>query len=206
MMAMPMDITTAITKGDLLAIVQAIGFGTGCFLSARMVQKDPDQVLPITSVLVATTAFWSMLWCFMDGWMGTPGSDVMTLPNLLLAPGYETVAMAVVWTGLISTSLNFVIEISALGRVPPSEASVLLASEPLWAALLAASVFHVSDFGMNDYIGGACILLACLANAVLKPSDFHGLWGNTDHEEERYEPLLEESELRLKSADSTSRI
>ena len=195
---------TAVTQGDLLAIVQAIGFGTGCFLSARMVQKEPDQVLPITSVLVATTAFWSMLWCFMDGWMDKPGAEVMTLPNLLFAPGFETVAMAVVWTGLISTSLNFVIEIAALGRVKPSEASVLLASEPLWAALLAASVFQVSDFGANDYIGGACILMACLANAVLKPSDFHGLWG--DEHEAHYQPQ-DPPELRLKSAaaDATSR-
>ena len=142
-----------------------------------MVQKEPDQVLPITSVLIATTAFWSMLWCFADGWMGQPGQEALMLPNLLIADGYQTVAMAVVWTGLISTSMNFVIEISALGRLPPSEASVLLASEPLWAALLAATVFHQSEFGINDYVGGACILLACLANAILKPSDFQWLLG-----------------------------
>jgi len=172
----------AFTKGDMLAIVQAIGFGTGCFMSARMVQKEPDQVLPITSVLVATTAFWSMLWCFMDGWMGQPGYEAMTLPNLLFADGYQTVAMAVVWTGLISTSFNFVVEISALGRVPASEASVLLASEPLWAALLAATVFHQSEFGMNDYLGGFFILSACLVNAALKPSDFHVLWGSDESE------------------------
>ncbi|CAB9521739.1 EamA-like transporter family [Seminavis robusta] len=167
--------TAGVGKGDLLALVQAIGFGTGCFMSARMVQKEPDQVLPITSVLVATTAFWSMLWCFMDGWVGQPGYEAIALPGLLFADGFQTVAAAVVWTGLISTSLNFVIEISALGRVPPSEASVLLASEPLWAALLAATVFGQSEFGMNDYVGGACILAACLANAVLKPSDFERL-------------------------------
>jgi drug/metabolite transporter (DMT)-like permease len=154
----------------------------GCFLSARMVQKEPDQVLPITSVLIATSAFWAMVWSLMDGWIGQPGYEAMTLPNLLFADGYQTVAMAVVWTGLISTSLNFVIEISALGRVPPSEASVLLASEPLWAALLAATVFNQSTFGMNDYVGGAFIILSCLANATLKPEDFHSLWGRNDSE------------------------
>lgn len=173
-----------VAKGDLLALVQAVGFGTGCYLSARMVQKEPDQVLPITSVLVATTAFWAMLWSVADGWIGQPGYEAMTLPNLLVADGYQTVALAVVWTGLISTSLNFVIEISALGRLPPSEAAVLLASEPLWAALLAATVFHQSAFGMNDYVGGACIILACLTNALLKPSDFQSLppWSWTNME------------------------
>jgi drug/metabolite transporter (DMT)-like permease len=171
--AQPGALTVA--KGDLLALVQAVGFGTGCYLSARMVQKEPDQVLPITAVLVATTAFWAMLWSLSDGWIGQPGYEAMTLPNLLFADGYQTVAMAVVWTGLISTSLNFVIEISALGRLPPSEAAVLLASEPLWAALFASTVFHQSAFGTNDYVGGACIILACLTNAVLKPSDFQSL-------------------------------
>ena len=171
--------TANFQQGDILAIVQAMGFGTGCFLSSRMVQKEPDQVLPITSVLIATTAFWSMLWSLWDGWMFTDSSSSFALPNLLFTPGMETVAMAVVWTGLISTSLNFFIEISALGRVPPSEASVLLASEPLWAALLAATVFHQSNFDTNDYVGGICILLACLANALLKPSDFENVFGTT---------------------------
>jgi len=172
-----MDLLTSVHTGDLLALVQAVGFGTGCFLSARMVQKEPDQVMPITATLVATSALMSGIWALTDGWMFQPGGMEIALPGLFFADGFQTVAMAVVWTGLISTSFNFVIEISALGRVPPSEASVLLASEPLWAAILAATVFHQSEFGANDYVGGACILLACLANAVLKPEDFQWLLG-----------------------------
>ena len=37
----------------------------------------------------------------------------MTLPNLFLEPSLTQVAAAVAWTGIVSTSLNFFIEITA---------------------------------------------------------------------------------------------
>ena len=81
--------------------------------------------------------------------------------------------MAVLWTGILSTSVNFCIEITALGRVPSSEASVILATEPLWASLFAALLFN-EQFGTSDYVGGALMISACLVN-TLKPSDITGL-------------------------------
>lgn len=83
-------------------------------------------------------------------------------------------AMAVAWTGILSTSINFWIEITALGRVPSAEASVILATEPLWASLFAALIFH-EQFGMNDYIGGLLMISACLVN-TWRPSDIKGFF------------------------------
>ena len=162
--------TISMGTGDVLALVQAIGFGTAVFLSEKMMHSQPNQALPITATLIATTSFFSMLWCFADGWMQQPGYEVMTLPNLFFEPSLSQVAAAVVWTGIVSTSINYFIEITALGKVPSSEASVILSTEPLWAALFASILLHES-FGMNDYVGGTLIVMACLANA-LKPSDF----------------------------------
>ena len=81
-------------------------------------------------------------------------------------------ALAVAWTGILSTSINFWIEITALGRVPSAEASVILATEPLWASLFAAILFH-EQFGVNDFIGGLLMISACLVN-TLRPSDIRG--------------------------------
>ena len=78
------------------------------------------------------------------------------------------------WTGILSTSMNFCVEIVAIGRVPCAEASVILATEPLWASLFAALLFH-EQFGTSDYIGGALMISACLVN-TLKPSDINGLF------------------------------
>lgn len=140
------------------------------FMSEKMMKREPDQALQITAGMVATTAFFSMLWCFADGWVGSePDWQSMGLPGLFLDPNMRTVALAVVWTGILSTSVNFCIEITALGRVPSAEASVILATEPLWASLFAALLFH-EQFGTSDYIGGALMISACLVN-TLKPDD-----------------------------------
>lgn len=171
------DISETISKigrGDALSLVQAVGFGTGIYLSEKMMKKQPDQALPITSGLVATTAFFSMIWSLADGWVFEPGWESMGLPGLLLDPNMRQVALAVVWTGIISTSLNFCIEITAIGRVPCSEASVILATEPLWAGVFAALLYH-ETFGLSDYIGGFLMISACLVN-TLKPSDINGLF------------------------------
>jgi drug/metabolite transporter (DMT)-like permease len=86
------------------------------------------------------------------------------------------------WTGLISTSLNFFIGLTALGKVPPSEASVLLASEPLWAALLSALFYEGSSLSISDGIGGILIVGACLVNALVKPEM---VWSATGEDSKR---------------------
>lgn len=168
--------------GDALSLVQAVGFGVGIFMSEKMMKAEPDAALPITAGMVATTAFFSMIWCFADGWMREPGWESNTLPGLFLDPAMSSVAMAVAWTGIISTSTNFCIEITALGRVPSSEASVILATEPLWASLFAAILLK-EQFGLNDYIGGALMISACLVN-TLQPSFFHDIVGGGNENSE----------------------
>ena len=86
------------------------------------------------------------------------------------------------WTGILSTAANFCIEITALGRVPSSEAAVILATEPLWASLFAALWFN-EQFGTSDYIGGFLLISACLVN-TLKPSDINGLFSKSSQPSE----------------------
>lgn len=171
--------------GDILAIVQAFGFGTGIFLSSKMMRQYPDQSLPITSVMVGTVAFWSMIWCFFDGWIG--GSDdwmSYTLPGMLFpsssAVGFDhlLVVGGIIWTGVVSTSGNFYVENVALGKVPTAEASVLLGTEPLWAAVFS-SILLGETFGSNDIIGGFFITIACLVSTI-HPKEMSRLLRNKD--------------------------
>jgi len=174
--------------GDVLALLQAVAFGTGCFLNGKMIREEPDQVLPVTAVLIAVTAALAWLWCGVESYMTNGGALIFDPAQLILDPALRPVALAVLWTGLVSTAFNVVVEISALGRLPSSEASVLLASEPIWAALFAAGLLGETLQG-NDYVGGAFIIAACLVNAVVKPNDLKKLlaWNsnsdnNTDSE------------------------
>jgi len=167
--------------GDVLSLLQAVGFGTSFFLTERMMRGQPDQALPITAVQVSTTALICMLWCLADGWIGQPGSESFALQTLFFDPSIRTAALAVAWTGLITTAMNRFIETTALGKTSSAEASVILATEPLWAALFAA-LWLSQDFGINDYVGGALIVTACLAN-TLKPSDFSQFFENKEEGE-----------------------
>lgn len=87
--------------GDVLAIFQAVGFGTSFFLTERMMRGQPEQALPITAVQVSVTAFICMIWCFADGWMFQGGSDSYALPALFLDPSLQLAAGAVAWTGTL---------------------------------------------------------------------------------------------------------
>jgi len=169
--------------GDFLAILQAVGFGTSFFLTERMMTKVPGQALPITAVQVSVSAFLCMIWAFNDGWIGAEGSESYGLPAMLFEPSIRTAALAVLWTGLATTAMNRVIETNALGKMKSAEASVILATEPLFASLFAALLLH-SQFGINDYVGGTFIVAACLATA-LKRDDFKFLLGEAEGKEER---------------------
>jgi drug/metabolite transporter (DMT)-like permease len=150
---------------DVLAVFQAIGFGTSFFLTERMMRKQPDQALPITAVQVAVTALICMFWAISDGWIGQPGSESFALPAMFMDSKLQIVAASVAWTGLATTALNRFAETSGLGKVTSAEASVILATEPLWAALFAA-LWLSEDFGADDYIGGTLIVMACLSTSL----------------------------------------
>jgi len=162
--------------GDVWAVLQAVGFGTSFFLTEKMMASEPEQALPITAAQCATVAALSAVWAVGDG--VAPGAGgaagwllddsrraVCTLPGLLLDPSMRTVALAATWTGLVTTAANRLGETTALGKVSSSQASVLLATEPLWAALFAALLLGES-LGLNDAAGGALIVGACVVNAV----------------------------------------
>lgn len=173
--------TIGMAAGDVFSVLQAVGFGTSFFITERMMTINPTQALPITATQCAVAALVSGLWALGDG----TGAEVLAgpeagwlldeatrqayaLPGLLLQPdgsALRTVCYAALWTGLVTTAANRIAETVALGRLASSEASVLLATEPLWAALFAA-LYIGEGLGTNDAVGGALLVGACLANAV----------------------------------------
>ncbi|KAL7548107.1 hypothetical protein ACHAWF_011405 [Thalassiosira exigua] len=161
------DIFSQVGTGDGLAILQAVGFGTSFFLTERMMTQVPGQALPITAVQVSVTAFLCMVWSISDGWVGSEGAESYGIPAMFLDPSLRTAALAVAWTGLATTALNRFVETTALGKMKSAEASVILATEPLWASLFA-SLWLGENFGANDYVGGALIVAACVATALTR--------------------------------------
>lgn len=166
--------------GDALSVLQAVGFGTSFYLTEKMMQREPDQALSITAAQVSVTALIAALWALCDGYGIGPfsghwlidGRETAALPGLFLFGADDarrSVALAAAWTGLVTTAMNRVAETVALGKVSSSEASVLLATEPLWAAAFGALLIGEALDGA-DYAGGALICLACVTAASDKRS------------------------------------
>jgi drug/metabolite transporter (DMT)-like permease len=149
--------------GDAWAMLQAIGFGTQCYLCSKFITDDnKDQVIPFTAVLVTVTAVTAWIWYGLT-WNGDPNTTSFGLSSLQSMP--SSVWLALAWTGLISTTANFALEVAALGRVSSSEATVFLSTEPIWAAIFAA-VLLGNTMTSNEYVGGSLMILACLIGSV----------------------------------------
>lgn len=168
--------------GDVWSILQAVGFGTSFFITERMMAKEPTQALPITAMQCAMSALFAGTWAALDG-VGAFGGALsfgsphgawlldeslkssFTLPGLFFEPAFKNVALAAAFTGFITTAGNRVGETVALGKLSSSEASVLLATEPLWAAVFANFLIG-EQLSLNDGVGGALIVIACAATAI----------------------------------------
>jgi len=188
--------------GDFWSAMQGAGFGIAFFFTEKMMAKNPDQALPITAVQVGVTAFFASVWALFDGFgvLGSFGGDngawlldeacraKYALPGLFLSgftgdEALRNLAIAAAWTGLITTSANRVGETTALGKMSSSEAAVILATEPLWAALFA-SLYIGETLGPQDIVGGALIVVACLTTAV-KAETLQNLLGIKPDEDAR---------------------
>lgn len=71
-------------------------------------------------------------------------------------------------TGLVSTSFTIWLQAEAFKRLPVVDSSLILTSEPLWAAVVAALLLG-DRFSSGDVAGGLLILAACAVNDGLVP-------------------------------------
>jgi drug/metabolite transporter (DMT)-like permease len=79
------------------------------------------------------------------------------------------VVAGILWTGLISTALTNPLEMRALDKLPATDSTMIVSTEPLWAAGFA-SLFLGEHLESTALIGGGMILLGCISNTLL-PAD-----------------------------------
>ena len=87
----------------------------------------------------------------------------------------------ILYTGLITTAAALWVESIAFAKVPATDASIILTTEPLIAAGVGAVTLG-ETFGVSDYVGAALIVGAC-ALAVLIDSP--------EKEDDECEPAIE---------------
>ena len=160
---------TAPVASDAVAALQPVFFGISYLRIAEAGRKYPsdDDALAMAAAQVVAVAAVASVWL-----LGAEGFDGFG-HVLALSDQPQTLAV-LAWTALASTALTILLQTYALARVPAATASLVVSSEPLWAALLAAVLLGETNYGAADVAGGALILGASLAPAFLDDDAFTG--------------------------------
>ena len=157
--------------GDVLALGQPIGFGLSYVVLEDAMARFPDDELPLAALQCAVVAMaavataaagahaapWDLPWDHM-----LPAALPAVGPDAAATAAAWGVPLAIAYTGVISTALTIWLTAKVFKRLPSTDASIILASEPLWATAFAAALLH-EPFGPMSCAGGALILgaLAC---------------------------------------------
>ena len=156
--------------GDALSFAQPIGFGMGYLQLEELVRKKPEAGLPISAIKLSMVSFFSYglfeLYPLLHH-----EEFALRIPDFQPIISSPLATSGILYTGLVTTALALWVESIAFKRVPATDASIILTTEPLFAAL--AGAFTLGEtFGMSDYVGASLIIGAC-ASAVLI-DDGHG--------------------------------
>jgi len=167
---------SGVSVGDLWCLAMPASFGLSYVLVGDMAKgfSGNDEVA-FTGSQCAGFAAGSLVWLLAEqahaGHLGSLIASVAThnfghLQTLLGMDGVDTgFWIAAAYTGVITTAASIVLQTYAFKKVPPTDASIIIVSEPLWAALFAAVLLGES-LGVKDFYGGSLIAAACLVNAL----------------------------------------
>ena len=148
------------TWGDLISFSQPIGFGMGYLQLEKLMHKEPSAALPVSAMKLTVVSLAAFTFFEASHMMGG-ASQGLVLPDFSPILHSNSAMLAIAYTGIITTSVALWVESIAFQRVPATDASVILTTEPLFAA--AVSVILVGEqFGLSDAVGAVFIVGACI--------------------------------------------
>ena len=112
--------------------------------------------------MMATIGAISLAWFF--GTAAAQGRVTSAVPDVMAQLDAASIA-SIFYLGIVTTAMTSVGETKALASVTAGEASILLTTEPVWAAFFGWLVMG-ETLGGAQMLGGSCIIAACLLNLV----------------------------------------
>lgn len=142
--------------GDLWLLLQPLGFGTGYLTLEKVIRKYPDEAKAITAVKLFSIGVLCSMWAISEGHNLEEVQDVLTNP---------VASKILIYTGLVTTAGAILLQSVAFKRVSAADASIIIASEPVWAAMVA---YFAMGETMNemDMAGAALILCASVTKEL----------------------------------------
>jgi len=156
------------TIGDALSFAQPIGFGMGYLILENIMARKPEAALPVSAMKLVVVTVASFL--MFEGSPLLHGGSIADLSPQLpdFSPIlHSTTAMGgILYTGLVTTALALWVESIAFAKVPATDASLILTTEPIFAAGCGAIALG-ETFGASDYVGAGLIVGACALSIFL---------------------------------------
>lgn len=148
------------TWGDFISFSQPIGFGMGYLQLEELMHKQPSAALPVSAMKLAVVSLAAFTFFEASHVMGG-ASQGLVLPDFTPILQSNSAMLAIAYTGIVTTSLALWVESIAFQRVPATDASVILTTEPLFAAAVSA-ILVGEQFGLSDAVGAVFIVGACI--------------------------------------------
>lgn len=155
------------TIGDALSFAQPIGFGLGYVQLEELMHKKPEAALPVSAIKLIVVAFFSFLMFQVSPML--IDHQIFTgfrLPDFTPVLSSNLALGGILYTALITTALALWVESIAFKHVPATDASIILTTEPLFAAL-AGAITLGETFGISDYVGASLIIGACVVAILM---------------------------------------
>jgi len=156
------------TIGDALSFSQPIGFGMGYLILENIMARKPEAALPVSAIKLTVVMVASFLMFEASPLLhgGTISDIVFKVPDFSPILQSSTALGGILYTGLVTTALALWVESAAFVNVPATDASLILTTEPLFAAGVGAVALG-ETFGTSDYIGASLIVGACALSIFL---------------------------------------
>jgi drug/metabolite transporter (DMT)-like permease len=156
------------TIGDALSFSQPIGFGMGYLILENIMARKPEAALPVSAIKLTVVMVASFLMFEASPLLhgGTISDIIFKVPDFSPILQSPTALGGILYTGLVTTALALWVESTAFVNVPATDASLILTTEPLFAAGFGAVALG-ETFGTSDYIGASLIVGACALSIFL---------------------------------------
>lgn len=159
------------TVGDALSFAQPIGFGMGYLQLEDIMRKNPEAALPVSALKLLVVAVASLGMFELSPLVHGASDFALQIPDFGPILSSKLALGGILYTGLVTTAFALWVESVAFAKVPATDASIILTTEPLIAAGFGAVALG-ETFASSDYIGASLIIGAC-ALAVLLENPKH---------------------------------
>ncbi|VDG97872.1 putative DMT superfamily transporter inner membrane protein [Lysinibacillus sphaericus] len=142
----------SVNPGDVLSLLCAVFFAFHIFYTGQFVRKEDAITLTLVQMTVA-----AVIACIVIGVKGETALPITT-----------TSATSLLYLGVFSTTLAFLLQTVAQKHVSETKAAILLSMESLWGMIF--SIIMLSEIVTAQMLIGAALILLAILLAETKPS------------------------------------